>query len=75
MTEKIDAMAAYSESVALNEYYKDRNLRLANHIAIVNKDKAEVDEAIVVLEAERNQLLSDMRELTAEIEQLKKVKK
>ena len=60
----IDPIAALAESSALNKYYHDRNLLLANANVILMREKS-------ALEAERDGLLNTLATMQEEIEALK----
>lgn len=64
MTDSVDAIVAYQESLELNKYYINRNLALAGKNVTLQQEKLQ-------LESERQQLFEKLNEMQAEIEALK----
>lgn len=61
MTDSVDAIVAYQESLELNKYYINRNLALAGKNVTLQQE-------ILQLESERQQLFDRLNEMQAEIE-------
>lgn len=63
MTDSVDAIVAYQESLELNKYYINRNLALAGKNVTLQQEKLQ-------LESEVQQLFDKLNEMQAEIEAL-----
>ncbi|WGG61874.1 hypothetical protein [Brucella intermedia] len=62
---QIDPMAAASEAMALNEFYKNRNLLLANELAVQRSHSAMLEAQIENLRTELEQRNKDLEAATA----------